>query len=65
MVIFFGFISIPISVCFFGLGEKEMEDTIEIVNNMEQKGYTELPERLIGKNLTDKKEQMMALPAKN
>ena len=53
MVIFFGFISIPISVCFFGLGEKEMEDTIKIVKELKEKGYDELPERLIGKNLPE------------
>lgn len=65
LIIFVGFVSIPISVCFFGLGEQEMEDTIDIVNSLENKGYTELPEGLIGKNLPEMEEHLMALPAKN
>ena len=53
LIIFVGFISIPISICFFGLGEKEMEDTVKIVKELKEKGYDELPERLIGKNLPE------------
>jgi len=45
LVIFIGFISIPISVYFFGLGEKEMRDTMAKVEAAHKAGLTELPEQ--------------------
>lgn len=53
LVIFIGFVSIPISIKFFGLGKEEMTKTIEAVKTLEEKGYTHLPEELIGQNLTE------------
>jgi len=44
LVIFLGFISIPISICFFGFGKKEMNDTIKKVEAAARLGLTELPE---------------------
>jgi len=43
LIIFVGFISIPISVYFFGLGEKEMEQTKAAVEAAHSAGLTELP----------------------
>ena len=45
LIIFVGFISIPISVYFFGLGKKEMEATKAKVEAAVQAGLTELPEQ--------------------
>ncbi|MGB2351536.1 MAG: succinate dehydrogenase cytochrome b subunit [Akkermansiaceae bacterium] len=44
VVIFVGFISIPISVYFFGLGKKEMEETKAKVEAAVQAGLSELPD---------------------
>lgn len=53
LVIFFGFISIPISICFFGLGKQEMDDTMKVVKELKSKGHKHLPEKLIGKNISE------------
>ena len=53
LIIFFGFISIPISVCFFGLGEEEMENTLKKVKALQEEGHKELPESLKGKNISE------------
>ncbi|MGJ8678635.1 MAG: succinate dehydrogenase cytochrome b subunit [Akkermansiaceae bacterium] len=42
-VIFIGFISIPIAVCFLGFGKQEMEETFEAVKAAKAAGLTELP----------------------
>jgi succinate dehydrogenase / fumarate reductase cytochrome b subunit len=44
IVLFVGFSAIPISICFFGLGKKEMEETIQKVEAAVKKGQTELPD---------------------
>ncbi|MBT8037291.1 MAG: succinate dehydrogenase cytochrome b subunit [Verrucomicrobiae bacterium] len=44
VVLFFGFISIPVSICFFGLGEKEMNETIQKVEAAAKAGLTSLPD---------------------
>ena len=44
VILFFGFISIPISICFFGLGEKEMEETKAKVEAAAKAGLTVLPD---------------------
>lgn len=41
IVIFIGFISIPISI-FFGLGKAEMEETVRLVQEAHKAGHTEL-----------------------
>lgn len=43
LVIFVGFISIPVSVYFFGMGEKEMNETRQKVKAAAHAGLTELP----------------------
>ncbi len=43
VVLFFGFISIPVSICFFGLGEQEMNETIKKVEAAAEAGLTSLP----------------------
>ncbi len=53
VAIFLGFISIPISIWFFGFGEKEMNDTRKAVKALKTNGYKELPEALIGKNISE------------
>jgi hypothetical protein len=53
VVIFLGFVSIPIAVCFLGLGKEEMEDTRDAVEALKTKGYSKLPESLIGKDITN------------
>ena len=53
LIIFVGFISIPISVCFFGLGEKEMEATIKNVKALKEQGHKKFPESLAGKNISE------------
>ena len=45
LIIFVGFISIPISVYFFGLGKKEMEDTKAKVEAAAKDGLSELPDQ--------------------
>ncbi len=52
LVLFIGFISIPISIL-FGLGNEEMVKTQKIVNTLKEKGYTELPEYLDHKNISE------------
>ncbi|MFK7910495.1 MAG: succinate dehydrogenase cytochrome b subunit [Akkermansiaceae bacterium] len=52
VVIFVGFVSIPITIL-FGLGEEEMEQTLKAVKILEENGLKELPEHLIGKNLPE------------
>ncbi len=44
IVLFIGFSSIPISVCFFGLGKTEMEATIKKVEDAAALGLKELPQ---------------------
>lgn len=53
VVIFLGFVSIPIAVCFLGLGKEEMEDTRDVIKALKSKGYSKLPESLIGKDITN------------
>ncbi|MCB1091196.1 MAG: succinate dehydrogenase cytochrome b subunit [Akkermansiaceae bacterium] len=53
IVIFLGFISIPISICFFGLGKCEMEKTEKVVKQLKEKGHTHLPENLAHKNISE------------
>lgn len=48
VVLFFGFISIPVSICFFGLGEQEMNDTIKKVEAAAEAGLTSLPTEKAG-----------------
>lgn len=43
LIIFFGFISIPVSICFFGLGKKELDKTKAAVEAAAKAGLTELP----------------------
>ena len=42
LIIFLGFISIPVSICFFGYGKKEMNDTIQQVKDAEAHGLEAL-----------------------
>jgi len=42
LIIFLGFIAIPISICFFGYGKKEMNDTIQQVNDAKTQGLETL-----------------------
>ena len=44
IVLFVGFSAIPISICFFGLGKTEMEETIQKVQDAAKAGLTELPD---------------------
>lgn len=53
VVLFLGFISIPISICFFGLGKCEMEKTEKVVKLLKDKGHTHLPESLAHKNISE------------
>ena len=43
LVIFVGFISIPISICFFGYGKKELEKIEQQVAIAKERGHTTLP----------------------
>ena len=43
VILFLGFISIPVSICFFGLGQKEMNDTIKNVKAAAALNLSELP----------------------
>lgn len=53
LVIFLGFISIPVAVCFFGFGKSELKETRKAVKDLKKMGWETIPEEWVGKDLTE------------